>query len=110
MRVVWDGVQVAASVVTSVWGWVAQRRGHREALPNPPAPEQTLRAKRAHSSRVPGRIALGHGLVLLAAPVMPAFAAWFVGRPAAWLTVREYPGEVGARRWLEEHNGQISTS
>ncbi|WP_317931894.1 hypothetical protein [Streptomyces cellostaticus] len=103
VRVMCDGVQVAASVVTLVWGWVAQRRGHRVALLNPPTPSQTLQAKRDHNRRVPGRIAMGRGLVLLAAPVMPAFAAWIVGWLAAWLTVREYPSEVGARRWLEEH-------
>ncbi|WBO62821.1 hypothetical protein [Streptomyces camelliae] len=102
-RVVWDGVQVAASVVTLVWGWVTQRRGHREALLDPPTPEQTRQAKRDHDRRVPGRIALGRGLVVLAAPVMPAFAAYIVGWLAAWTTVREYPSEVGARRWLQEH-------
>ncbi|MFF7750736.1 hypothetical protein ACFZCP_16065 [Streptomyces sp. NPDC007971] len=102
-RLVWDGVQVVASAVTLVWGWVSQRRGHREALLHPPSPGETLRAKRDHNRRVPGRIALGRGLVLIAAPVMPAFAAWIVGWLAAWLTVREYPSEVGARRWLEEH-------
>lgn len=119
VRVVCDGVQVAASVVTLVWGWLAQRRSHREAMLDPPAPEQALRAERDHDRRVPGRIAMGRGLVLLAAPVMPAFAAWIVGRLLAWVTVREYPSEVGARRWLEEHrsgrdaeahNGQSSTS
>ncbi|MGW2488007.1 hypothetical protein ACWCV9_12420 [Streptomyces sp. NPDC001606] len=105
-RVVWDGVQAAASAVTLVWGWVAQRRGHRAALADPPTPEETLRAKRAHDRRVPGRIALGRGLVLLAAPVMPAFAAYLVGWLAAWTTVREYPSEVGARRWLEAHSSR----
>ncbi|MEU9478755.1 hypothetical protein [Streptomyces sp. NPDC048191] len=103
VRVVFDGVQVAASVVTLVWGWVAQRRSHREAMLNPPTPDQTRQAKRDRARRVPGRIALGRGLVLIAAPVMPAFAAWIVGWLLAWTTVREYPSEVGARRWLEEH-------
>ncbi|MFF7971600.1 hypothetical protein [Streptomyces sp. NPDC007905] len=103
VRVVWDGVQVAASVVTSVWGWTTQRRGHREALLDPPDPTRTRQAKRDHDRRVPGRIALGRGLVLLAAPVMPAFAAYVAGWLVAWLTVREYPSEVGARRWLEQH-------
>jgi hypothetical protein len=102
-RVVWDSLQVAASAVALVWGWVKQRRGHREALLNPPTPEETLQAKRDHNRRVPGRIAMGRGLVLLAAPVMPAFAAYIAGWFAGWLTVREYPSEVGARRWLEEH-------
>ncbi|MGV4984615.1 hypothetical protein ACWC0C_35480 [Streptomyces sp. NPDC001709] len=105
MRGVWDAAQVVASVVAFVWGWVKQRRGHRASLANPPTPGETLRAKRDHNRRVPGLIAVGRGLVLLAAPVMPAFAAYVVGWLAAWLTVREYPSEVGARRWLEEQAG-----
>ncbi|MEV5872898.1 hypothetical protein AB0L75_01485 [Streptomyces sp. NPDC052101] len=105
-RGVWDGAQVVAACAASVWGWVQQRRGHREALLDPPSPGQTLQAKRDHNRRVPGLIALGRGLVVLAAPVMPAFAAYLVGWLAAWLTVREYPSEVGARRWLEEHSAE----
>ncbi|MGY4995436.1 hypothetical protein [Streptomyces sp. 900105245] len=100
-REVWDGVQVAASAVALVWGGVAQRREHREALVDPPDPDRALRARRDHERRVPGRIALGRGLVLLAAPAMPAIAAHVVGRLAVRLTVREYPSEVGARRRLE---------
>ncbi|MFK0172272.1 hypothetical protein ACIQU5_26090 [Streptomyces sp. NPDC090306] len=42
------------------------------------------------------------GVVLLAAPVMPAVAAYVVGWSAAWLTVREYPAEAGARRAVAE--------
>ncbi|MDQ0958796.1 hypothetical protein QFZ66_002674 [Streptomyces sp. B4I13] len=105
-RTVCDGVQVAASVAALVWGWVQQRRGHREALLNPPTPEQTRQAKLDHNRRAPGRIAAGRGLVLLAAPVLPAFAAYIVGWLTAWLTVREYPSEVGARRWLEKHGSR----
>ncbi|MEU8030585.1 hypothetical protein AB0C13_18365 [Streptomyces sp. NPDC049099] len=104
VRGVWDGVQVVASCVALVWGWMTQRRGHREALLHPPTPDQTRQAGSDRTRRVPGRIALGRALVLLAAPVMPTFAAWIVGWLAAWLTVREYPSEVGARRWLEEHS------
>ncbi|MYW17159.1 hypothetical protein GT039_16560 [Streptomyces sp. SID2955] len=104
VRVVWDGVQAAASVVTAGWGWVTQRRGHRAALLSPPSPDRSRRARRDHAGRVPGRIAWGRGLVLLAAPVVPAFAAYTAGWLAAWLTVREYPSEVGARRWTEEHS------
>ena len=64
--------------------------------------------------------------LLLAAPVLPAFAAWCVGWFVDWfvgwfvdwfvgwfvvrLAVREYPGEVGARRRLEVQKGQIRTS
>jgi phage-related protein len=103
VRGVWDAGQVVGACGALVWGWVKQRRGHREALLNPPTPEETLQAKRDHDRRVPGRIGLGRGLVILAAPVMPAFAAYIVGWLAAWVTVREYPSEVGARRWLEEH-------
>ncbi|MFI1364104.1 hypothetical protein [Streptomyces griseochromogenes] len=103
-RVVWDGVQVAASVVALVWGWMSQRKGLREALLDPPTPSQTLRARRDRTGRVPGLIALGRGLMLLAAPVMPAFAAWCVGWFAAAIIVREYPSEVGARRWFEAHS------
>lgn len=33
---------------------------------------------------------------------MPAFAAYLVGWLIAWLTVREYPSETGARRWMRE--------
>ncbi|MFI5796486.1 hypothetical protein [Streptomyces sp. NPDC051677] len=100
-RTVANRVQVAASCAALVWGWIKQRRGHHEALLNPPTPEQTRQAKRDHNRRAPGRAAAGRGLVLLAAPVMPAFAAYIVGWLTAWLTVREYPSEVGARRWLE---------
>ncbi|MET7653469.1 MULTISPECIES: hypothetical protein [unclassified Streptomyces] len=101
-RTVANWVQAPASCGALVWGWVRQRRSHREALLNPPTPEQTIRAKRDHNRRAPGRAAAGRGLVLLAAPVMPAFAAYLVGWLTAWLTVREYPSEVGARRWMQE--------
>jgi hypothetical protein len=107
VRTVCDGAQVAASCVTLVWGWVKQRRSHRGALLNPPTPDQTWVAKRDHNAsagKAAGRGAAGgRVLLVLAAPVMPAFAAYLVGWLAAWLTVREYPSEVGARRWLQEH-------
>jgi 4-amino-4-deoxy-L-arabinose transferase-like glycosyltransferase len=102
-RTVCDGLQVAASGAALIWGWVTQRRSHRAALRHPPTPAETRAAKRDHDTRAPGRIAAGRGLVLLAAPVMPAFAAYITGWLTAWLTVREYPSEVGARRWMEEH-------
>ncbi|MDQ0833775.1 MULTISPECIES: hypothetical protein [Streptomyces] len=105
-RTVANWVQAAASCVALPWGWLKQRRGHREALLNPPTPEQTRLAKSDHNRRAPGRIAAGRGLVLLAAPVLPAFAAYIVGWLTAWLTVREYPSEVGARRWLEKHGSR----
>ncbi|KND39316.1 hypothetical protein [Streptomyces acidiscabies] len=101
-RLVLDVIQVIASLATMVWGWITQRRAHREALLDPPTPEETWTAKRAHNRRAP-RIALSsRGLVLLAVPLLPAVATYYVGWITAWLTVREYPSEVGARRWVEE--------
>ncbi len=41
------------------------------------------------------------GPVPLAAPVVPAVAAFATGWLAAVLTVREYPSEVGARRAMD---------
>ncbi|MEU2286438.1 hypothetical protein ABZ614_31685 [Streptomyces sp. NPDC013178] len=102
VRTVWNWTQAIASGAALIWGWTKQRRSHREALLHPPTPEQTRAAKLDHNRRAPGRVAAGRGLVLLAAPVMPAFAAYVVGWLTAWLTVREYPSEVGARRWMEE--------
>ncbi|MCD7441355.1 hypothetical protein K4B79_24415 [Streptomyces lincolnensis] len=105
VRTVCDVVQVAGSCVAVVWGWIKQRRGHRAALLDPPTPEQTWVAKRTHnarSGRAAGAQAGGRLLLALAAPVMPALAAYLVGWLAAWLTVREYPSEVGARRWLAQ--------
>lgn len=104
VRTVCDVVQVVASCVALVWGWIKQRRSHREALLDPPTPKQTWIAKRDHN-RQAGKSA-GFGavggrlLVALAAPLMPAVAAYLVGWLAAWTTVREYPSEVGARRAL----------
>ncbi|WP_217234551.1 hypothetical protein [Streptomyces sp. AC555_RSS877] len=103
-RTVWNWTQAVASCAALAWGWIRQRRSHREGLLHPPTPEQTLHAERDHNRRGPGRIAAGRALVLLAAPVMPAFAAYVVGWLTAWLTVREYPSEVGARRWLRERH------
>lgn len=37
---------------------------------------------------------------------MPAFVAYLVGWLTAWLTVREYPSEVGARLWLDEQGSR----
>ncbi|KOU55234.1 hypothetical protein ADK57_45105 [Streptomyces sp. MMG1533] len=108
VRTVSDGAQAVASCVTLAWGWVKQRRSHREALLDPPTPEETWVAKRDHNrraGRAAGRgVAGGRVLLALAAPVMPAFVAYLVGWLAAWLTVREYPSEVGARRWLQENS------
>lgn len=42
-RGVWDVVQVVASCVTFVWGWVTQRRSHRKALLDPPPPVRPTR-------------------------------------------------------------------
>lgn len=103
VRTVWNSVLAAASCVTVVWGWVAQRRRHREALLNPPTPEQTRQAKRDRARRNVGVTFAGRGLVLLAAPVLPALIAYAIGEFLAVLTVRESAAEVGARRWLEKH-------
>jgi hypothetical protein len=106
-RTAYDWAQVVLCCAALVWGWIKQRRGHRKALLDPPTPKQTWIAKRDHN-RQAGKsagfgAAGGRVLIALAAPVMPAFAAYLVGWLAAWTTVREYPSEVGARRWLQEH-------
>ncbi|MFH8338622.1 hypothetical protein [Streptomyces sp. AM6-12] len=44
------------------------------------------------------------GLVLLAAPILPALVAYAIGESLALLTVRESAAEVGARRWLEKRS------
>lgn len=103
VRTTWNSVLAATSCVTVVWGWVAQRRRHREALLNPPTPEQTRQAKRDRARRNVGLTFAGRGLVLLAAPVLPALVAYAVGEFLAVLTVRESAAEVGARSWVEKH-------
>ncbi|GAA3980775.1 hypothetical protein [Streptomyces plumbiresistens] len=102
VRTVWDGAQVAASCGASVWGWRVQRRDHREKLQDPPTPDRARRNKRDETRRSVGLVLAGRLLFVIAAPVMPAFAAWGVGWAAAAFTVREYPSEVGARRRLTE--------
>jgi hypothetical protein len=110
VRVVCDVAQAVASCAALVWGWVKQRRSHREALLDPPTPQQTWVAKRDHNrraGRASGSGAVGgRALLALAAPVMPAFVAYLVGWLTAWLTVREYPSEVGARLWLDEQGSR----
>ncbi|WP_234312044.1 hypothetical protein [Streptomyces griseus] len=103
VRTVWDWAQVAVSCAALVWGWLVQRRAHRGQLLNPPTPSEFSSAKRDEARRSTGLAMLGRALVLLAAPVLPALAAFGVGWTVAMLTVREYPSEVGARRWLEKH-------
>ncbi|MEU7056186.1 hypothetical protein [Streptomyces sp. NPDC046197] len=102
LRTVWDWAQVVASCVAVVWGWVVQRRGHRKKLLDPPTPAQARAGKRDQSRRTPGLVVAGRFLVLIAAPVLPAFMAFAVGWLVAAFTVREYPSEVGARRWLQQ--------
>ncbi|MEU5533909.1 hypothetical protein [Streptomyces sp. NPDC020362] len=106
----WDVTQVIVSCATLAWGWVKQRRDLRGQLLDPPAPDAFRAAKRAEATHAGYWSRAGLIPLLLAAPVLPAVAAWGVGWFAAALTVREYPGEVGSRRWIEEHNGQIRTS
>ncbi|MEU1400895.1 hypothetical protein ABZ471_00755 [Streptomyces sp. NPDC005728] len=110
LRTVWDWTQVAASGAALVWGWLVQRRDHRRKLLDPPSPGAFRAAKRDEVRRSVWLTLAGRALWLVAAPVMPALAAWAVGWSAAAFTVRAYPSEVGAHRWLEAHNGQISTS
>ncbi|MET7483037.1 hypothetical protein [Streptomyces sp. NPDC005538] len=103
VRLVWNWATGIASCGALVWGWVKQRQEHHEALLNPPTPAQAVQAKREHNRQAPGRAFAGRWMVLLLVPVLPAVAAYLVGWLAAWTTVREYPSEVGARRWLQEH-------
>ncbi|PAZ14884.1 hypothetical protein CLM62_16840 [Streptomyces sp. SA15] len=105
-RTVWDWTQAVASGVAVAWGWVKQRRDHRKKLLDPPTPQQMWEAKRGDSTRAPGLARAAVLPLLIAAPVLPAIAAWGVGWFAAMLTVHEYPSEVGARRWLEERTSR----
>ena len=100
VRTVWDGAQVAGSCVALVWGWRTQRRQHRARLQEPPSPSWARAAKRDETRRSPGLAVAGRGLLLVAAPVVPALAAWLAGWVVASFTVREYPSEAGARRAL----------
>ncbi|MGW0209676.1 hypothetical protein ACWDZ8_29140 [Streptomyces sp. NPDC003233] len=109
VRPVWDWAQAAASVVALVWGWLVQRRDHRGKLLDPPAPDAFRAAKRDERRRSTGPALAARALWLIAAPVLPALAAWAVGWSVAAFTVREYPSEVGARRMLEEQKGQNGT-
>ncbi|MGW4563174.1 hypothetical protein ACWEN3_12430 [Streptomyces sp. NPDC004561] len=103
VRTVWDWAQVAGAVVALVWGWRTQRRDHRRKLLDPPTPDEFRAAKRDEVRRSVWLTLAGRVLWLVAAPVLPALAAGLVGWVLAAFTVREYPSEVGARRWLEEH-------
>ncbi|MCX4811733.1 hypothetical protein OG601_14055 [Streptomyces sp. NBC_01239] len=102
VRTVWDWAQVALSFVALVWGWRVQRRDHREKLLDPPPPDRSRRSKRDETRRSTGLAVAGRVLWLVAAPVAPALAAGCVGWVVAVFTVREYPSEVGARRWMQE--------
>ncbi|MFE2507744.1 hypothetical protein ACFXC9_04600 [Streptomyces naganishii] len=102
LRTAWDWIQVIASCGAVVWGWLVQRRDHRRKLLDPPSPARARAARRDQSRRTPGLVVAGRFLILLAAPVLPAAMAFAVGWLLAAFTVREYPSEVGARRWLEE--------
>ena len=106
VRRVWDAVQILASCVTVVWGWVSQRRKLRRQLVDPPAPDALRAARRAETRRAVYWSRAGLIPLLLAAPILPPIVAWCVGWCTAAFTVREHPSEVGARRWIEAHNGQ----
>ncbi|OIJ87817.1 hypothetical protein BIV25_38005 [Streptomyces sp. MUSC 14] len=103
VRTVWDWAQAVASCVAVVWGWLVQRRALNKQLLDPPTPNEFRNRKSGEVRRSTGLAIVGRGLVVLAAPVLPALAAFAVGWIVAMLTVREYPSEVGARRWLQEH-------
>ncbi|MFJ2163063.1 hypothetical protein [Streptomyces sp. NPDC087856] len=103
VRTVWNWATVVASCGALVWGWWTQRGEHRKALLDPPTPAQAVQAKRDHNRQAPGRAFAGRWMILLLVPVLPALAAYLVGWLASWTTVREYPSEVGARRWMQEH-------
>jgi hypothetical protein len=103
VRPVWDWAQVAGAVAALPWGWVVQRRQHRRQLLDPPEPDEFRGRKRAEVRRSGALAYGGRGLLVLAAPVLPALTGFAVGWSAGMLTVREYPSEVGARRWLEAH-------
>ncbi|MGW7526054.1 hypothetical protein [Streptomyces sp. NPDC054783] len=103
VRPVWDWAQVAGACAALPWGWVVQRRQHRGQLLDPPEPDEFRSRKSGEVRRTAGLAYVGRGLLVLAAPVLPALAGFAVGWSAGMLTVREYPSEVGARRWLEAH-------
>ncbi|MET9174376.1 hypothetical protein ABZ599_01860 [Streptomyces misionensis] len=103
-RHIWDIVQIAASCVTVVWGWVSQRRRLRRLFQDPPAPDEVRVGRRAESRRAVYWSRAGLIPLLIAAPVLPPIVAWCVGAVAALFAVRESPSEVGARRWVETHS------
>jgi hypothetical protein len=107
LRPVWDWTQAVASCGFAVWGWLQQRRAIRRKLLNPPTPAEAWTNKRYDTQRGQnlGRAAVIPALLVL--PVVPALYAWSVGTLAAAFTVREYPSEVGARRFLE-HSRSLS--
>ncbi|MFY4718863.1 hypothetical protein [Streptomyces sp. LaBMicrA B280] len=109
-RRVWDIVQIVASCVTLVWGWVSQRRKLRRLLQDPPAPGAVRAVRQAESRRAVYWSRAGLIPLLLASPILPPIVAWCVGAMTALLAVRESPSEVGARRWLEEQKGRSGTS
>ncbi|MFF7335115.1 hypothetical protein [Streptomyces sp. NPDC008150] len=102
LRTAWNTVQVVGGCGALVWGWVKQRREHRREMLDPPAPARARLVRRRQARRNVALVFALRGVVLLAAPVMPAVAAYVVGWSAAWLTVREYPAEAGARRAVAE--------
>ncbi|MFI5796485.1 hypothetical protein [Streptomyces sp. NPDC051677] len=101
-RTAWDWAQAVASCVAVAWGWLVQRRRHRRDLLDPPGPDEFRMRKRDETHRSTGLAFVGRALVLIAAPVMPALAAFALGWSVAMLTVREYPSEVGARRAMRK--------
>ena len=101
VRRVWDVAQAIMCCAALVWGWVKQRRELRKGLVDPPTPKQAQAARRGRSTRAPGLARAAVLPALIVAPVLPAILAYAVSWFVAWLTVREYPSEVGARRWMQ---------
>ncbi|MGW4271134.1 hypothetical protein ACWEGQ_01910 [Streptomyces seoulensis] len=67
-------------------------------MADPPVPARAWAGKRDQVGRSAGLAVAGRFLVPVAAPVLPAAPAFGVGWFGAAFTVREHPGEVGARR------------
>lgn len=95
-----NAVLGVASCAGLVWGWVVQGRQHREALLDPPTPDQTWTAKKLRAGRSVGVTFGWRGAIILVVPVLPAVMAYAMGKLLGVLMVRESAAEAGARRWL----------
>ncbi|CCB76155.1 membrane protein of unknown function [Streptantibioticus cattleyicolor NRRL 8057 = DSM 46488] len=96
LRPYWDWAEIAATCVTLPWGWIAARRQYRKEIADPPTPEDAWRIKRERARRGRSLAVTGRALLIIAAPVMPAFAGFFVAQMICAVTVPRYPSELGA--------------